>query len=483
VNVVYDLYEDGVPVKQLTIKENTNMTGVIGLRTTASIAPFSGTEWAGYDFWTNGAKVVTTAETYCTGSTSCSVTMPSVSTYNLVVASGSCTGLVVGFTDNGGLTFTNDASPTLPTVQVDVAHSYSAVSGGSLTVTLNCNSSGPIGIELEDVSGIVSPTVSTGVGVCTTSCTSNMATSRVAFSPGSGDNYFAIGVAYAKPGSSTSTPGTGFAFDGNQKTDSPCDPLCNPLQVAEYSTAVSSPTTFIMTDGATPTQWVEGGVVFVSTGTPNPAPSDEAFSQFYVPSISDPPTGCPLLGVCEIAPWVGLSPYPGGGGANCPNGCIAQTGIDSEVDVLGIVTNDGWYEFLPSNPVWSCFWGYLVNAGDNIVAEAYYSSSSNTYITTLYDATQAISCQGTSSPGQVPGGQPYYNQLIAEKRSGNPLAEFSTLTFWNNGEYSSYTQNLYSQWIIQNSCNGNNYVNVNVGAETSSNSGSFSITWNNSDCS
>ena len=208
---------------------------------------------------------------FCTSSTSCSVTSANTAGYLLIV-SGSCPSSLPTkpFSDTLGDSYTMVVNPSISGEQVGMAYSV-LTSSGSNSITISCNGTGTIGIEWEEVSGLgTSFDVLTSTGTCTSGCTKSMSTASSVTIP-LGADYFAVGVEYASPGSSTSTPGSGFTFN---------DPLYNQFQAAEYSASAGSSTNFPMTDGATPTQWIDGGAVFVA---------NEAFSnQFNVefPSLN-----------------------------------------------------------------------------------------------------------------------------------------------------------------------------------------------------
>ena len=192
---------------------------------------------------------------YCTSSSTCSVTT-SNTRGDLLVVSGSCPGSLSGtnpFTDSLGDTISVATSPSISGEQVGIAYSV-LTSSGSNTITLHCSTSGTIGIEFEDITGLgTSINLLSSTGTCTSGCTASIKTSTSITVP-RGTNYFAVGVAYASSGSGLATPGAGFTLN---------EPLYNPLQAAEYSTTVGSSTNFPITDQVTPSQWLDAGVLFV----------------------------------------------------------------------------------------------------------------------------------------------------------------------------------------------------------------------------
>jgi hypothetical protein len=199
---------------------------------------------------------------YCVNSTSCFAGLSqSEPVGGLIAVSGGCPGPFTRFVDSLGNNFTVDASASTVIAgsvveEIATAHAVNHNSSPAPdNLTLECGSSGTVGLQAETIVGIRVPfTVATGIGSCSSNCTEQLSTAPISFNQTR--PYIALGVAYAFPGCGCSLAGPEYQiiiFHANR------------LLATEYSTAVPSPATFPLTDGVVPNQWLEIGTVFVGS--------------------------------------------------------------------------------------------------------------------------------------------------------------------------------------------------------------------------
>lgn len=211
------------------------------------------------------------------------------------------------------------------------------------------------------------------------------------------------------------------------------------------------------------------------------------YAEWNVPTISSYPVNWyDCSRACSFSPWVGLSPYQGGYNAvNCPKGCIAQTGTESQSTCtsprLCQLSYYAWYAFLPSSLV-DCL---SVSQNDLVAGDVSYSGG--TYYLTLTDITSNTGC-GTKS-GNIPGGTPYYAEMIGERLylsgSFSTLANFGSSTFSEAQVCPSstcYGAHYYYQqgWYYIDNMYNSGTKNINVGAVTGSSvpdTSPFTETW------
>lgn len=225
------------------------------------------------------------------------------------------------------------------------------------------------------------------------------------------------------------------------------------------------------------------GYVFYGASTQRTQHIIEAYAEWDMPTASQPYKNA-CSSACDYFVWVGLSPYQGGSNATyCPKGCIAQTGSGSEVVCLPTCSTSYliWYQFLPHNFV-DC--NVTVGAGDSIASTSSYSSG--TYYLSTTDSTNMNGC-GTST-GTIPGGTPYYAQMIGERVTApslTTLAKFSTTTLYDlsicpsNTCYSGYHYYQLGYYYINNMINSGHH-NILLSPVSSSGGSEFTETWETS---
>jgi hypothetical protein len=247
-----------------------------------------------------------------------------------------------------------------------------ALGSGSYTDTITATDtvSGLIALEAFDVSGMPSgwtPVISSAS--CTSSCPTVLTTSSLYFA----QRAFLIASAFASPGSSTSTQGSGF------------DPLhfgtYNALRAAEVgkstpSSGVSDPSSFPMNDGASPTSWVEVGAAieepaFASTQGSLTVPAAPSNTNGFACSF-------PCTTFQNEAIWNGLVD-PSTNYIVQPilvYGCYGRDFYGGNcVDGGNLWTITSWADGFPGGPYFSR--PLTVSVGDGISESVSYFSSSN----------------------------------------------------------------------------------------------------------
>ena len=223
------------------------------------------------DVGTSGATQTPTtlSNNFCTTSTSCTLTA-SVTKYDLlIIATQSPSGSspAVYLTDSSSNSWTTLVTYTGGTAETVDLFSANASATGSDTFTVHDSVSGTMALEGYEASG--SAAYSTYVS-SSNSCTSSCSTSIHTATSGFLQSAFLVTSVYAAPGSGGAA---GSSFNLNQATS-------NSFRAAEegvstYSSGPTDPTTFPITDGATPTSWVEVGVSFAE---PSYTSVDESFT-------------------------------------------------------------------------------------------------------------------------------------------------------------------------------------------------------------
>ncbi len=502
-HAVFDLLNGTTVVEQINISESPNLSEVTGISTAPpgstttppAVAPSSSQQSNVDPEVTNTASVRQADHNSCTEASTCTTTFAeSLDSGDTVVVSGGCPTSVSYFTDSEGNNYTIDVSANASGVMIATAHAYVEAGGTDDTVRIHCGATGTVSLEAEEVVGLGPEVKVVGAtGVCTSGCGKAMSTSSsVSFAPDSSTYaYIAVGADYATPGSPDSTAGADFTISIAHN---------NFLQASEYSTTVSSPTSFPMKDYVTPTSWIDAGVAYtndpqlqvqemwagyekyiLSSGDLVPIYGTQAYWTIPTASIPSGQTceqnyllPLPPYWPCDIAVWTGLSNSAAAASPiDPPSGHdLIQAGSNSEISVNdsnpgGTPTYNLWYETTPALPV-TCM---KANAGDSVTVEidnyAYVGGSVSDWLVIVYDATSNQMCSGLGSISYTLDGYnqttdvPHFAQYMVEDGGYQSIVAFtpttiggelynSVTTYWQPlSQGSQYTYNEYS---IRDTC-------------------------------
>jgi hypothetical protein len=225
----------------------------------AGIAALNTTSYQTYDYATTGLgdspSYSNLTSGYCTTSTTCSLSSVSVTAGDVIVVAAQVPSGSISVSDSGNTWTTVDTDDDTSGDIVGVFYA-TASSTGSDTIEIHGSVSGTMAGEVYQVSGLSAGwSTSYSATQCTSLCMSSISTGALSFTQPS----FLIGSVFASPGSSSSSHGSNFRLTIAHS---------NSLDAAEigvsepYGMTPGDPNTFALTDGSTPSNWVDLGVAF-----------------------------------------------------------------------------------------------------------------------------------------------------------------------------------------------------------------------------
>lgn len=213
-------------------------------------------------------------------------------------------------------------------------------------------------------------------------------------------------------------------------------------------------------------------------------PLYEAYAEWTVPTVYQPPQGCPWFGACAAAVWVGLTNGQGGSTG------IAQGGTTGRIDCgfgCGSPTYSAWYQFNPDGAM-TCS-NVRAQPGDHmtvdVVSAGKWGGNPSTYQIAVTDTTTGASCGGTKTMSM---GTPHFGNFIMERPSNARLAKFDTtgnLDVWfHNAKVYYYTAfhsilDPYNSgtWLRYTMVNNGYQNTINGAVQADTSYGKFYILW------